>query len=362
MSRWQGRVLGGGGLMLVLAGAALGLTAGRASGEGETMMRITPGSQNVATGQTFSVQIEVLNVQNMGAYDFTLNFNTDIVEYVSTSNGTFLGSTGRQPQCSGTGAADVNTSGTLDYHCTTEGVVQNGIGKYGPDGTGTLATVSLRAKSMVGIGDIVFPASSLIEGLPPPDAVHVCGAGTCTNRTGLSSVEIGNPSTGIYFTVQNAVVGVFDPAQATPTGVPPTPTPPPAPPTPASSHDAQATVQAALGTPGRTLPRAGTPAAGTVAAASNGSNGGAANTSNDATGGDGAAGNVGGASGGRSGTNGATGANGTAPGGARGANGAPVAGYGPEPHANPWRGRALMLIALGTVVFASGVVARKHEA
>ena len=355
MSRWQGRVLGG-GLMLVLAGAALGLTAGRASGEGETMMRITPGSQNVATGQTFSVQIEVSNVQNLGAYDFTLNFNTDIVEYVSTSNGTFLGSTGRRPQCSGTGAAGVNTSGTLDFHCTTDGVVDGGIGKYGPDGSGTLATVSLRAKSMVGIGDIVFPASSLIEGLPPPDAVHVCGAGTCTNRTGLSSVDIGNAPTGIYFTVQNAVVGVFDPAQPTPTGVPPTPTPPPAPPTPAAPRDAQATVQAALGTPGRTLPRDGTPAAGTVAAASNGSNGGAANTSNDATDGDGASGSVAGPSGGRSGTNGA------ASGGARGASGVPVAGYGPEPHENPWRARALMLIALGTVVFASGVVARKHEA
>src|SRR5829696_3424826 len=71
MGTRQGWILGG-GVMLVLAGAALAMgPAGRASGQSSAaVISIAPPSQQMSsTSGQFNIEIHVENVQNLGAFE-----------------------------------------------------------------------------------------------------------------------------------------------------------------------------------------------------------------------------------------------------------------------------------------------------
>lgn len=334
MSRWRGVLVGGGGLLAVAgAGLALG-SAPFASGQGGASLGLSPASQNVPVGTAyFEVDVNVADVDNLGAYEFTMKFDPDVVEYVGVADQGWLGSTGRNQACfepqgaAGQSAVEnVNENGAFKFGCSTNGLISAGQGKQGPDGSGTLATVAFKAKA-VGQSDLTFEGQTagvpyVIDGeggytaLAP---VESCTSDGCGDALNLDA------------DINDGVVAVIDPNAPTPTGVPATPTQRPA----QQAPDIQATVRAISGTP---MSRLATPAPGTVGASSG----------------------SGGSSGGRPRTGTVAGSSGGA---ATGADGAPVAGYGPQEEAgNPWPMRAGVAMALGGVLAASaGWAARRRQ-
>jgi len=103
---------------------------------GTTAVVIDPASQEVLVGQQFTVDVMVQNISNLGAYEFTLRFNPNIISYVSVSNGWFLGSTGRSVFC----PAPIADGWLLRFGCVT-----TGVGIPGASGSGQLAQVVFRA-------------------------------------------------------------------------------------------------------------------------------------------------------------------------------------------------------------------------
>ena len=365
MIRVQG-VLMGGGALLVLAGAILvggAGHAGRASGQAGASMSIAPASKNVpSNGDIFNVEVKVQNVTNLGAYEFTLTFDPEMLEYVGAKDNGFLASTGRPQLCFGYGltAAKINTYKALHGGCSTNGLIENGVGIPGPNGSGTLATIAFKPKA-VGTANLVFVGleggDNYYFGAPDPSKPE--GA-LELGQTSLAHVEVCNPkcvpALGFPMSDQTGVVGVYDPTKATPTALPPTPTPEPRTEQPESEQ--RKTVAAAVGTP-RLLPTpapGATSPAGTTAASDGtsdvaGAGAGSGGADSGSTGSSGSSGNTLGASGGP----------GNAPGGVpRGPNGAPIAGYGPQDQArSPWWLRSgLLMLALGLAAITLGAAQR----
>jgi len=103
---------------------------------GTTAVVIDPASQEVLVGQYFTVDVMAQNVNNLGAYEFTLRFNPNVINYVSVSNGWFLGSTGRSVFC----PTPIADGWILRFGCVT-----TGVGIPGASGSGQLAQVVFRA-------------------------------------------------------------------------------------------------------------------------------------------------------------------------------------------------------------------------
>ena len=99
-------------------------------------MVIEPASQEVPLGESFAVNVMVQNVTNLGAYEFTLLFNPNIISFVSVNNGWFLGSTGRSVYC----ADPIADGWVLRFGC-----VSYSSGRPGPSGSGQLAQIIFQA-------------------------------------------------------------------------------------------------------------------------------------------------------------------------------------------------------------------------
>jgi hypothetical protein len=124
-------------------------TAGPSPTPGGTLTRVEPDSQTVSIGDSFSVNIRIDNVANLGSYEWLLNFDPALVEFVSVINGPFLGSTGRTVFCPGA----ILDTGSVRFGCSTTGATPPG-----PTGSGVLSTVTF---------------SALAEGTSPLDLVWV---------------------------------------------------------------------------------------------------------------------------------------------------------------------------------------------
>lgn len=343
MSKWRS-VLVGGGIALAVAGAAI-WAGPAASGAGEARMAIDPASMNVENnGETFTVDVKASDVNNLGAFDFTIRFDNDLLEYVGLVDGGYLSSTARNQQCIRPAAGPngesreqiANQYGALHYGCTTFGLIADNAGKQGPSGSGTLATLTFKPKAP-GMADIQFVGldNTYIIGSPsePADA----------GFTGLSSVEqcSGNDcgEIGVEFLEDNAIIRILGDEEPVPTAPPATPTRVPR----SSQPLTQATVDAALGrTPG-----AGR--SGVIGSSGSGSSGAS---------GSGSAG-VSGSGSGRGSSSSGSGASGS---GARGVDGAPIAGYGPQGDGGPSlpaRAGAALVVA-GVVAAAAGIGLRRR--
>jgi hypothetical protein len=97
-------------------------------------VRVSPAEQFANVSDVVTVDIVVDNVQNLGAYQFTLNFNSSMLAYQSVQNGPFLGSTNRTVLCN----SPVVTAVKVSFGCVTLG-----SSPPGPDGSGVLASVQL---------------------------------------------------------------------------------------------------------------------------------------------------------------------------------------------------------------------------
>jgi hypothetical protein len=97
-----------------------------------TVIRIEPSEKTCYLGQPCYLDVVVDNVTDLGAFEFTMDFDPGVLQLDSIQEGPFLGSTGRTTQC---GRFDVGP-GLVRYGCASGG------SQPGPTGSGVVAAVS----------------------------------------------------------------------------------------------------------------------------------------------------------------------------------------------------------------------------
>lgn len=102
-----------------------------------TLVRIEPPDTTVNIGSSFTVTAFILNVTDLGSFQFDLTYISSVVTATNAVCGPFLGSTGRS--VSPVGPTIDNTAGRIAFGCSSEG------SEPGPDGTGVLATLTFNA-------------------------------------------------------------------------------------------------------------------------------------------------------------------------------------------------------------------------
>jgi len=103
---------------------------------GAPVIGLNPQNPVVNQGDIFSVNVDLTNGANVGAFQFTLQLTTGRLELQSAVPGPFLGSTGRSIFCPPAQASLV---------FVTFGCVTQGTGIPGATGNGTLATLTFKA-------------------------------------------------------------------------------------------------------------------------------------------------------------------------------------------------------------------------
>jgi hypothetical protein len=101
---------------------------------------IEPETSSVYNGDVFTVDLMVEGVEDLAGYEFSVAFDSDIVEVDGVVDGGFLGSTGRDPVPF---PPDIdNEAGLLTFAAATMGTGP------GPDGEGKLAVITLEAAGL----------------------------------------------------------------------------------------------------------------------------------------------------------------------------------------------------------------------
>lgn len=99
---------------------------------------VEPASRTVASGQEFSVDVAVANVTELRGYQWTLEFEPSVVEYVGVTNGPFLASSDRDVTCQ---------PPILDGRSVRFGCVIPDGGRPGASGAGVLSSVTFRGSA-----------------------------------------------------------------------------------------------------------------------------------------------------------------------------------------------------------------------
>lgn len=102
-----------------------------------TTLRIYPASVSVEVGQSFSINITILDVFNLYAYEFRLGWDPALLDMVNASEGPFLKRGGETFFSYNVNAA----AGHMVVDCTLLGMIP------GTNGDGTLATISFYVKA-----------------------------------------------------------------------------------------------------------------------------------------------------------------------------------------------------------------------
>jgi hypothetical protein len=144
-----------------------------------------PSAKLAQTSTAFTLDVRAEGVTNLGRFQFTLSFNPSVLRVDGVAVGSFLGSTGRSISLQG--PTINNGSGTVTFGATSSG------GAAGPNGTGTLATITFWAKAA---GDSNLTFSNVQLAAVPGQA--------------MSPVAMGNGSV----TACNQVLRVYLPVNA----------------------------------------------------------------------------------------------------------------------------------------------------
>jgi hypothetical protein len=149
-----------------------------------TLVRVNPVTQNVNAGQDVVIELRADNVTGLGAYEFELNFFDSTMHFVSITNGSFLGSTGRSVFC----LNPVVDPGSIRYGCVTLG------GGAGPSGTDALLATLTFSTSCEGPSPFHFALVGLSDTLGndmpavgQDGSATVTGGGTCPTPTPTST-------------------------------------------------------------------------------------------------------------------------------------------------------------------------------
>jgi hypothetical protein len=178
----------------LLVAAGIWTAKGAIAAPGATVS-IEPSSQNVRSGDTFTVEVAAADVTNLAAFEFTISFDPNILSVGSVKESDFLGSTGRDVWCEGplTEPPQV-TPGNVRFGCAT---LNDPDIEARPRGSAVLATVTF-----VAIGEGVSPLTFSMLQLTNDETANCCDP----------------------ITVREAAVRVVDPDDPTPPTPPPTPT------------------------------------------------------------------------------------------------------------------------------------------
>jgi hypothetical protein len=132
------------------------------------MVCVQPGSQSVFRGSDTTVNVDVDNSPELGAFQVTLVFDPAIVNIVGVNSGPFLGSTGRSVACT----SPATPAGTLSFYCNTLGT-----SPPGPSGSGVLAIITLHG-SAAGPSSLTLQSVTLatVDALPLPNPATVGGS------------------------------------------------------------------------------------------------------------------------------------------------------------------------------------------
>jgi hypothetical protein len=181
-----------------------------AEGAGEVTVAFKPASQAVHVGAQVDVEVQIDEVENLGAAEFRVEFDPSVLKYLGVESGGFIGSTGRQVLCPG---AVVRAADVL-FGCATNSVV----GLPGPSGSGLLATVHFQALAP-GVSDLIWTKVGVADASVDAASIEVSGFGT-----GVVQVLAEGASTPSHL----PSTPTPDVVRLTPTAVPPgVATPPP---------------------------------------------------------------------------------------------------------------------------------------
>ena len=150
-------------LFVGLAAAALGLATlidGPSAGAQGTKVRLEVPSEKIEVGNVpFPVEVVVEDVTNLGAFEFSLLYDASLLRFVEVSEGPFLGSSGRVVEC----LEPRLSAGSVRFVCVTLGREP-----AGPDGSGTLASITLEP-TKPGTSPLRFQLLTLTQ----PDAQRI---------------------------------------------------------------------------------------------------------------------------------------------------------------------------------------------
>jgi hypothetical protein len=120
----------------------------------DPVIRISPSSSLAQPGDVFVVDVVVDNAVDLFGFDVTVAFNPAVVHVQNVTLGSFLGSTGRTEIALG---PDIdNGAGRFTFGGSSSGAAP------GPNGTGTVAQVTLRAMAP-GSTALTFTEAALID-------------------------------------------------------------------------------------------------------------------------------------------------------------------------------------------------------
>ncbi len=127
-------------------------------------MRLDPAAQTVDVGNgPFNVSVLVDNVSNLGAYQFTVQFDPTVLRFVSVTDAGFLGSTQRPLDCTTPTLlypAEDEPPNMIRYACGTIGGGSDPT--RGPDGSGTVAVLTFAPVSS-GYSDLILNTASVTD-------------------------------------------------------------------------------------------------------------------------------------------------------------------------------------------------------
>ncbi|MCB0191808.1 MAG: hypothetical protein KDJ65_07680 [Anaerolineae bacterium] len=183
------------------------------SSGGSPTVWINPGHINNEDGVAGAITIDVANVNDLGAFQGTLNFNPKVIEIEEVVLGNFLDSTGRQTNPLVTEID--NTSGEISFVAFTSGDTA------GPNGGGTLAVINFMSKQpgiselelddvrlvarlgktiTAQVGDGQISVTSCFGDLNEDDIIDVGDVQAAAGRVGQ---ELGDPNYVLEFDVNN---------------------------------------------------------------------------------------------------------------------------------------------------------------
>jgi len=172
-----------------LSVVAVFAAAGTAQGQDTTVRLEVPREHLKVGGQPFSVSVAVDDVTNLGAFEFELTYDPNIVEIKDVQEGPFLGSSGRPVTC----FPPRRAVGSTAFTCVTLGATPDG-----PAGSGALATLTFQP---VGVGTSLLHFARLT--LTDPPANRLAAEAEDTSLT-VGQMQAGN----FHWALWGPVIGI----------------------------------------------------------------------------------------------------------------------------------------------------------
>jgi len=157
-----------------------------------TNVNFNPSSQGVSVGTDVVVDLEIDDVPELGAYEFTIDYDPNFLQFESITDGPFLGSTGGVVICVGPTVDPIG--GSVTFGCVMNGAL-------GPSGDGVLANVVFNSScadsdqlTLTAL-DIADTAGAPVPVGSQPANVTVLGGTACTGPPTATNTPPGPTST-----------------------------------------------------------------------------------------------------------------------------------------------------------------------